>query len=505
MVIGFSSGFFLFILLLLVGRYFVVAGNQDKLFGWSYSPNIGWISLNCANPELENCRQADYGVDYDRKSGQITGQAWSEYGGYLCFGKSCADWSDLNDPPTNSSSIAMIDESGLVSGWAAWPNLQDNGWVSLQGERTEFPGKKFACKNCYKSASKNLEVCSFCFADKNHEGSGAICKKCRDCSDGICDICDQCYEYGLGVDFSRNEIFGWAWGLGQNQENYGWYKFAADFRNAQTNLPYWQTVGGDVYVGENLGSLSDPVGKNFSATYLLEANGRIIHYNSACARSTECENNEQWIDDNRGLLIFPKNENEYQSSFGGFDIKGLLAGQHGEIIPVMSDSQIPDILNGQVYYSENDFYLFDKVFKKATYPNNGAGTLVIKGDLYVLGNIEALDEVVFNPTEVSVFGIIVLKNDDGSGGNVYIKSNVAKISANIYAEKAIFTGTSGQGETDKSLIVNGLLVASEFNMERQYVDLEKKDAAEKIIYDGKVILNPPPGFADMAKSLPKFQ
>ncbi|MFA6537641.1 MAG: hypothetical protein WCT18_04585 [Patescibacteria group bacterium] len=498
--------FFALMLFLLSGifvslKFFVFAGSLDRIYGWTYSPNIGWISLNCINSELGNCSDQDYGINYDRENDVLSGHGWSEHGGYFCFGQSCTDWG-LNLTPNNELPFAMVDAFGLLDGWAGFPNLHNEGWVSLRGPLQTVLGKKVACQNCYREQGSSTDSCAFCFEKSDFGGSGAICEKCNFCTNQVCAGCDYCYEYGLGLDFSRNVISGWAWGKGGHEENYGWYKFASDFRTAETNLPYFKTVGGDVYVGGELGSLQDSVGHGYSSTYLLETDGTIIHYDSACANSPECGNNEAWINDEKGPLLFPKKENKYQSSFGQLDIKGILAGQYGEVVSIMSDSQLPEVLAGNVYYSENDFYLFEKNFAKTSGKPKASGTLVVKGDLYIEGNINVDQTAVSSFFGAPNFGIMVLKNDDGSGGNVYIKNDVTHIFANIYAEKAIFTGTSGDPKTEVQLTVSGLLVAGQFNFERDYADIETKESAEKIIYDGRVILNPPPGFTDLVKSLP---
>jgi hypothetical protein len=52
------------------------------------------------------------------------------------------------------------------------------------------------------------------------------------------------------------------------------------------------------------------------------------------------------------------------------------------------------------------------------------------------------------------------------------------------------------------LTVNGLIVARQFHFSRSYKSKER--GSEQVLYDGRAVANPPPGFADLTKSLPLF-
>lgn len=55
----------------------------------------------------------------------------------------------------------------------------------------------------------------------------------------------------------------------------------------------------------------------------------------------------------------------------------------------------------------------------------------------------------------------------------------------------------------KQLTISGLLVARHFTFERQFVN--QLQPAEKVIYDGRVIANTPPGLEDFTNALPTYQ
>lgn len=63
----------------------------------------------------------------------------------------------------------------------------------------------------------------------------------------------------------------------------------------------------------------------------------------------------------------------------------------------------------------------------------GKDTIIVKwSDLTIDGNI--------TNSSSSIKGIIVLKNDAGQGGNIYIKKNVFNIAAVLFADKSIISG-----------------------------------------------------------------
>ena len=64
-----------------------------------------------------------------------------------------------------------------------------------------------------------------------------------------------------------------------------------------------------------------------------------------------------------------------------------------------------------------------------------------------------------------------------------------RIDANIYAEGSIDTG-----ESNYQLLVNGLMIASDFDFLRKKGFLT--GGSEKIVYDGRVLVNTPPGMED---------
>ena len=124
----------------------VQAIDTDNVYGYAWSSNIGWISMNnCIDPDNSStCVGYDYGVTYNT-AGDLSGYAWSSNVGWLKFG----------DPGLSGGSPAHVDlVTGAVTGWARFcggkqastsywapnqncsgPDRTDgwDGWLSLSG------------------------------------------------------------------------------------------------------------------------------------------------------------------------------------------------------------------------------------------------------------------------------------------------------------------------------------------------------------------------------------
>lgn len=84
------------------------------------------------------------------------------------------------------------------------------------------------------------------------------------------------------------------------------------------------------------------------------------------------------------------------------------------------------------------------------------------------------------------------------GGDIVIDGSVTSLAGTFFT-----TGTLATGNSASALDVAGLLVARQFKLDRTYRDQNR--GAERIVYDGRAVLNPPPGLADFVKTLPRFR
>lgn len=122
------------------------ASGDRPLYGWAWSNSstggVGWISFNCANPEVNSCATAPYSVIL-KADNTLTGYAWvnprdgsanSNNIGWLQFG-------GLSGCPGGGSCTAQLSGTTLT-GWARFVTATNassagwDGWVKLSGTAT---------------------------------------------------------------------------------------------------------------------------------------------------------------------------------------------------------------------------------------------------------------------------------------------------------------------------------------------------------------------------------
>ena len=137
--------FYFFILISAIFIYQLAKAQQqasgNALYGWAWSSNIGWVSLNCE--DLNVCGQSDYRVSIAPSTGKLGGYAWSSNIGWINF-------APIGSYPENPQKAATIDfNSGNISGWIrACSVFQSNckgalkddverggwdGWIKMSG------------------------------------------------------------------------------------------------------------------------------------------------------------------------------------------------------------------------------------------------------------------------------------------------------------------------------------------------------------------------------------
>jgi len=236
----------------------------------------------------------------------------------------------------------------------------------------------------------------------------------------------------------------------------------------------------------------------------------------------------------------PGKKNKY-----GFEVINLSSGNL--LQQLCGGNYIICDLKGRVFFYDGDLVLSkDTIAPFIRFTNSakrsGGGTIIVRGDL-TFGAPLYYDATSgassFN--KLASVAWVVLKKSDGTGGNIIIGDCIpdfpgyshsttpyASLVGVFLAEGKIVTGTGKYDTTGKRnadftlqpisadeqatrdckdfdgelpLVVNGIMVAKEFQLERLYggVDI----GSEEIIYDGRLIANIPPGLEDVVKSLPK--
>jgi hypothetical protein len=476
----------------------VRAGEDDNVGGWAWSENFGWFSGNCSNLGLcpdDPPPPYNYGLNVD-SGGNVTGYLWSENLGWVQFG-------GLSGMP--SPGQAFFDNgSDRVLGWAKILAQGDDGWLKLRGNTVAAGGGPFRrcldCDDVLDGEGNPIDVaCRICFRSENYGGSGNICNNCSGCIRGAetqCGTCTDCNAYGAAIDRQTGRMVGWGWnGNSDPTVGTGWVNFAPTAGGLGLAAPWLETIYGEIYGKPFVRSPSafvEVLGK-YNATYCVLTTGQITHFTSK-----------------EGCLItpfesfdFPKTSNLYTNVFGKIDLAGILAGKYGTVEPITDEAGIQSMLAGKVYFRNGDLTITGKTFNNGSLGQNGAGLIVIKGNLNINGATAYQNAGVINLKNLASIGWLVVKRDDGTGGNIFINQNVENMVGAFYAENDVTTGTSGDWRTDKPLTVRGLILAHKFAFQRLFHSAQR--GSEQVIYDGRVLANTPPGMTDLVRTLPTWR
>lgn len=373
--------------------------------------------------------------------------------------------------------------------------------------------------------------CGVCYTEYDplvtNGGAGRLCVKtsnqnmCSGCTDNsevvpytpdTCTSCPRCYEYGTAIDYNKNRLTGWAWGTlfkevgngncGSNL-GVGWLSF-----HVQSNgvfAPWMESLAGSIYSSGGVGSAKSfrpPVGK-YSATYAIHSGGAITNFYSASG--------SLWESQYYNTITFPDANKNYSSILGKIDFAGLQAGTYGTVKTIFSASDIDSILGGKVYIRDGDLTISTPItFNNGnSFTPNGAGTVIVRGNLNINANISYSADAVSKLRYLSSVAFIVL-------GDINVAPAVTNLSGAYIAlgdgdpancpELTVSSNgcgrfSSGTSTTD-NLTVSGLVVAKQFNLQRLFMSLN--EGAERFIYDGRLLANTPPGMQDITQALPEW-
>jgi hypothetical protein len=247
--------------------------------------------------------------------------------------------------------------------------------------------------------------------------------------------------------------------------------------------PFLETVSGQVYAGGEIQASEEPPIHN--ATFCLQSGGLITNFTSAYGCSLA----------ESPAYEIPKPERNYVGTFGTIDVTSILNGKYGEL---QQPGSLPDQLAGGIYYFPSGLTISSPIeFKNSSGASRANGLVVVKGDLIIEGDLTYEDRNESDLKDLASIGWIVLE-DGGAGGNVYVSPSVGRVSGAFFAEGVIDTGA---GTTP--LVATGVFVAKQFEFKREYAS--RTEGSERVIFDARAILNPPPGLSDATRSLPGFR
>ncbi|MBI1961069.1 MAG: hypothetical protein HYS45_00015 [Parcubacteria group bacterium] len=420
--------------------------------GYVWSRNTGWVSLNCNAGGT-----VDYGLGIDFESGDatelVTGYAWSSNLGWLNFQPS-GPYPTWGSVPASAATFyrnvggSPTTTAGSIRGWAKWEALGANGWMVM----------------------------------------------------GPITISSTDYGVAIGAD----RLFsGWSWNGGDNldadpepERGDGWvlWDSVASGGGASVLAHWFEALYGDIYSGGSIGALFSPPLNRYNATYLIQANGTI----EPVAIQSKGGSLAPFLSESFDSLAIPDTANNYRGTLGWLDKAGMIAGRYGtpeSALPVGSSI----LLNGKVYYYTGDLTISSALtLNKGTGTQKGSGTIVVDGNLNINADLAYQSGAVSSRIDNLPSVAWIVK------GNIVINPAVRNLAGVFYSEGTVSTGTTGSVLSDVPLRIDGIFIANRINLQRVFADATQ-EPSEQIIFDGRAVINPPPGLADIAKGLPTLR
>lgn len=496
----------------------------NNVRGWMQIMNLGnpdgWASLNCADTGGGgSCGVSNYKVSLNPGTGQFSGFAWHGLGGGSGWG-----WIDFSGVKIAAGAEATLPkchdgiDNNLNGQVDCWDNAckQQPALNCPANEATQC-GLIGQVNCCYNGVDDDNDFAADC-ADGDCAGQacGAGCqcsggvKKETACADGAdndgdgqrdCADPDCAFDPACASEICDNLV---------DDDGDGKKDCAdPDCSGFPACTPAWlKSQYGNVYSKLGISGNPPPVGQS-NSTYCLTSGGTVQNFTS----QTGC------VEANKEPLNLPSGGSGYVSNLGRLDVNGILQGRYGTVVPITTDAGVPAVMDGKVYVYDRDaqggacpagedFVLNARIFGNANgSAARGNGLLVVKGcNLRISGDLSyqaaGVSQYLRN---LASFGVLVLAKYSGglpvAGGDININPGVRQIVGLYFGERTIRTGTTGG--LDVQLKAYGALVGRDIQLQRRYGSLT--EAAEDVIFDGRGVVNPPPGTQDVTKSLPSLK
>lgn len=264
--------------------------------------------------------------------------------------------------------------------------------------------------------------------------------------------------------------------------------------------PWLQTLQGNVFSKKRITAPDVPPANQYNATFCITAKDIIMNFSS----EQGCSATDATVKFER-----PKSGNAYSSVLGKIDIAGLRTGKYGTVIDV-PPGQLDATLNS---YSNR---LGGKVFRVVgdatvaahTIYNDGTkgnGTIFVDGgNLLVNGDFFYDTSTVTDLRQLASLGWIVIDDGSNAKGNVYVDGAVKNLVGAFYVggEEGFWSVAPPLSDSPEPFTLYGLMVARQFHLSRSYKSVTQ--GSEQFVYDARAVVNPPPGFGDVTKTLPIF-
>jgi hypothetical protein len=513
--------------------YAVRKATTGEIYGWGWSAYLGWVCFGstCITDATNICNDQP-------------GCNPSAFGTVTPLG----GWK------------ISVDNNEAMFGWAKILSMGDQGWISFGGVPSSSLSVYPVCYNCspacvswkpsstpplcLKFSTSTYDNCKTCFSTGKLDGiplplgtspdlavvggsgklsfnckgtAGSVCRTVESSISGAkrieCDVCSSTNAFGSGINTEDGSLIGWAWNANAESKDIGggWFHLNVDYGNAGILYPWLETNYGSIY-GKNDIRQKGTLGKT-NATYCIFAK------DISGVNSGNC--------DVIGVnLDFPisSSTNVYRNALGKIDVKGLenvlsctgktCYNKYGNEIVSATKLGGQLSLDNKVYVSASDLTIgsglvFDNGAKY------GNGTIIVNGNLIInnnfsyvpLGGITDLNrlasaawivkgDVIINGNVTSTVGAFVVLGKDGA----VLQAESGSLTDDYPKYKKTDYGVVFSSSSNNPLTVYGLLVARAFDFRRTFAD--PIQGSERIIYDGRIIANPPPGFKGFVEGLP---
>lgn len=264
--------------------------------------------------------------------------------------------------------------------------------------------------------------------------------------------------------------------------------------------PWLQTQQGNVFSKKRITAPDVPPSNQYNATFCITAKDIILNFSSELCGATT---------DATVKFERPKAGNTYSTVLGKLDIAGLRSGKYGTVIDVPPGqldttlSSYSNRLGGRVFRVTGDETVTaHTIYNDAT---KGSGTIFIDGgNLNINGDFLYDTSTVTDLRQLASLGWIVIDNGTNTKGNVYVDGAVTNLVGAFYVggDDGFWSVAPPAPDSPTPLTLYGLVVARQFHLSRSYKSVTQ--GSEKFVYDGRAVVNPPPGFGDVTKTLPIF-
>ncbi len=294
------------------------------------------------------------------------------------------------------------------------------------------------------------------------------------------------------------------------------------FNPAPIGSPAFVRGEGNVFSGGNIFSPVGPPINRFNAAYLLEATGDITNWFSQQAYLYSKRQQAPSF-----LKKGTQQPDVYTNVLGRLDYKGLVTdaggakNKYGSDIVTMStcttqpcaaETQLPasGSLGDKVrYWPSSTIISGGSIFSAAG--TSGAGILVVNGDLTITGNVSYASAVVTKSKEIAS-PVWIVRGDltvdpvvTQLAGTFVILGDGSPAKCPGVNSASTGCGRFISGISGSQLVVNGLVLARQFKLDRSYSGtVADPQPAEQFVADGRLQSNTPSGLFDFAKSVPRF-